>query len=166
MILFLDFDRTLFNNERFYNALEFGLIFSEKAVVVDNLGEYLYEDTIDFLKKRKSLGDKLVLVTRGNLIVQKTKAEKTSVLGLVDHDIYVEKPKSKGEAISEYIQESELDSEKMVFVDDTIAELEDVMNTCNNVSVIRMRRRSARNAGQEALHLTEVANFEELDRIL
>lgn len=79
MLFLLDFDRTIFDTEKFYNALEKGLIIPSEALNLESIGMYMYEDTLPFLQRRTEMGDTLILVTRGELVIQKTKVENSGI---------------------------------------------------------------------------------------
>lgn len=167
MIFFLDFDRTLFDTEKFYNALERALIVPEDVLSISDIKNFLYADSLPFLDERKVAGDSLILASRGTIIIQKTKAEQSGILAYLSDALYVEPGTSKGSAIQAYLAEHPVvEGEKAFFLDDTITELEEVQKQCPSVQSVRMRRASARNAGQEAPHLTEVKNFSELKALL
>ena len=74
MIIFIDLDRTVFNAHRFLNDLVRGAL-NEEPFSLSQFPQYVYHDAVPFLQKRKELGDTIVLVTRGDPEVQKTKAD-------------------------------------------------------------------------------------------
>jgi len=165
MIFFLDFDRTLFDTEKFYNALERALIVPGNPVTVEDLARYLYADSIPFLEERTRAGDICILVSRGEVVIQKTKAENSAIIPYLSDALYVGPGKSKGDAIQTYLN-MHPGTQKSFFLDDTITELEQVAEKCSDVTVVRMRRVTARNAGQEAPHLAEVKDFAGLKALL
>lgn len=165
MLFFLDFDRTIFDTEKFYNALEKGLIIPSEALSLESIEQYMYEDTLPFLQRRTEMGDTLILVTRGELVIQKTKVENSGIASFFLEKLYVQNEESKDAAISAYLGRHEVTG-KTCFVDDTISELEAVKAHCPEVLVVRMRRSTAKNAGTEAPHLLTAATFAELESVV
>lgn len=165
MIFFLDFDRTLFDTEKFYNALERGLIMPSDSVILADIGKYLYEDTLNFLESRNKNGDKCVLVSRGEVLIQNTKFESSGLSKYFLHALYVDGNKTKADVIKDYLDKNPT-QDKLFFIDDTIKELEGVISSIPKINTVRMRRISAKNHGQEEKNLTEVANFNDLVSIL
>ena len=162
MMYFLDFDRTLFDTERFYNALERGLIIPDDALSLDQLSSFLYADTLPFLKRHQD--DTLVLVTRGERLIQETKVLNTLIEDFFDELLYVPEG-SKGVAIEAYLNaHPEQAGVPMFFLDDTIAELESIRTHFpDTLTVVRMRRLTAKNAGEPASHLNEAYTLDEFE---
>lgn len=63
--IFLDFDRTLFDTDRFYNKLERQEVIGGLCKDNLNLADFLYPDAIPFLKSCQNAGWKCCLVTFG-----------------------------------------------------------------------------------------------------
>lgn len=165
MIFFIDFDRTIFNAHGFLNDLVHDAL-AEKAFDIKRFPRYVYPDAIPFLENRKAQGDTLVLVTRGNPEVQKTKAQYAEVLSYFSEAQFVaEGPKSQ--AIGTYLEAHPIQKdEQAYFIDDTVFELQDVKNMHPFIVPIRMRRADAKNHHIESPELTEVADFTEFENRL
>ncbi|XKT74497.1 MAG: hypothetical protein ACJKTH_00145 [Patescibacteria group bacterium UBA2163] len=163
MLFFLDFDRTLFNTEAFYNALEADFILGTQNVTLSDLSPFLYDDVSGFLAAWKKAGHELVVVTRGVEEVQKAKLENTRLISRITEALYVTEG-GKSEAIRRYLaQHSE--NTPAVFADDSLNELADVRDNVPGVQVVRMRRPTAKNAGEEAPEFIAVQNLFELEKV-
>lgn len=162
MTLYLDFDRTLFDTRRFYNALEKDFIFGEKVVSAETVRSFLYEDTVLFLKKQREKGVRLVVVTRGDEKAQGFKVRHSGVEELVDAVFYV--PEGiKAAAIQKDLTQGE---PPHVFIDDQRVELEAVQEELEVVTPVRMRRETAENSGEEFTGFLEVASLLEFETML
>ena len=164
MIIFIDLDRTVFNAHRFLNDLVRGAL-NEEPFSLSQFPQYVYHDAVPFLQKRKELGDTIVLVTRGDPEVQKTKAHYSGVLDFFSEALYVSSG-PKASPIGEYLEVHPVGDNKVYFVDDTVFELQDVKETHPFIEVIRMRREDAKNHHIESPHIISVRNFTEFDALL
>lgn len=162
MTLYLDFDRTLFDTRRFYNALESGFVYEESAFSAETLQSLLYEDTVPFLKRQREKGVRLVVVTRGDEKVQGFKVKHSGVEGLVDAVFYVPEG-TKAAAIQKDLSQRQ---PPHVFIDDQHAELEAVKESLPEVTPVRMRRKTAENSGEEFAGFLEVASLTEFETML
>lgn len=164
MIIFVDLDRTIFNAHHFLNDLVRGAI-KEEPFSLSRFPAYVYEDALSFLKKRKELGDTLVLVTRGDPEVQETKARYSGVLEFFSHAFYVPSG-PKATPIGDYLASYDVGAEQVYFIDDTVFELDDVKTTHPSIRVIRMKRPDAKNLHIAAPHLQEVSSFDEFQELI
>lgn len=159
MIYFLDLDRTIFNTHAFINDLVRSVT-TGTQFERESFPKYLYPDALEFLKREKERGSTLVLVTRGDPEVQKTKAEYLGILPFFNETCFVpEGPKAV--PIASFLQGRE-SSEESCFVDDTIFELMDVQKTVPRVKIIRMRRPDSKNVHEETPEMQSVSSFDEL----
>jgi FMN phosphatase YigB (HAD superfamily) len=141
--IFLDFDRTLFDTERFYNSLE--LIYIE-GIIAGNIGadfsKFLYPDVLSFIWNSRKAGFVCHLVTFGRRNVQECKFKLSGLEPYFDQMFYVEQG-SKADVIKKYL-DSGVSCEKMVFIDDTVEHLEAFAAQFPNSTVLRMARPGAR----------------------
>ena len=159
--IFLDFDRTLFDTERFYNSLELTYI---EGIIAGNIGadfsQFLYPDVRSFIWNVRAAGFYCHLVTFGRRSVQECKFKLSGLEPYFDQMFYVEQG-IKAEIIKNYLN-SVVSFEKVVFIDDTIEHLEAFVAEIPTGQVIRMARPGAKGS--------EVANnrfsiFKDLDSV-
>jgi FMN phosphatase YigB (HAD superfamily) len=141
--IFLDFDRTLFDTEAFYNSLELTHI---EGIMAGQLGadfsRFLYKDVISFMCNAKEAGYQCHLVTFGRRTVQECKVKLSGIESYFTELFYVEQG-SKAEVIKNYL-DSGVSCEKAIFIDDTIAHLEQLRLLAPQVVPIRMARPGAK----------------------
>ncbi len=139
----LDFDRTLFDTELFYNSLELTCICgqSESRLGVDYSG-FIYPDVLEFLQKCQKAQYLCLLVTFGRQSVQEFKFKNSGIEPYFFKTFYVEQG-SKAEAIKKYL-DSGVSCEKLVFIDDTIGHLETFAKEFPAAAVLRMARPGAK----------------------
>ncbi len=144
--IFLDFDRTLFDTERFYNSLELTYI---EGIIAGNIGadfsRFLYPDVLSFIWNVRVAGFCCHLVTFGRRSVQECKFKLSGLEPYFDQTFYVEQG-SKAEIIKNYI-DSDVSCEKVVFIDDTIEHLEAFVEEIPNGQAFRMARPGAKGSG-------------------
>ncbi len=138
MVIYVDFDHTLFNTTAFVRKME--EVTNKKISDIDiksipeiseknkiDLKEFLYEDSIPFLEKYKDYN--LVLLTKGNYEYQEFKILKTNISKYFKEKIITEKEKG----------DLEIDYQKGIFIDDNPREIESIMKNSPYL-VIRMKR--------------------------
>ena len=138
MVIYVDFDHTLFNTTAFVRQME--EVTNKKISDIDiksipeiseknkiDLKEFLYEDSIPFLEKYKDYN--LVLLTKGNYEYQEFKILKTNISKYFKEKIITEKEKG----------DLEIDYQKGIFIDDNPREIESIMKNSPYL-VIRMKR--------------------------
>lgn len=154
MMYFIDFDRTAFDTDSFIESLkthpvaaQFSTL-SEPALstalntaVADGIlsftpGElslFLYEDAGRFLRDKEN---GVMLITYGNEALQRAKVE-SALHGIPRISTIYTGEVRKGEYLAPHIR---MYGQSPVFVDDSIVELETMMNTCPGVVIYEMRR--------------------------
>lgn len=120
--IFLDFDRTLFETERFYNELEKGVVINNSVPKDIDLNKFLYPDVLSFLQACRKAEWKCYLVTFGERVVQESKFQGCNISEYFDGAFYVESGSKV--AIIEKTLESSVPHENIYFIDDTIEHLE------------------------------------------
>ena len=138
MVIYVDFDHTLFNTTAFVRKME--EVTNKKISDIDiksipeiseknkiDLKEFLYEDSIPFLEKYKDYN--LVLLAKGNYEYQEFKILKTNISKYFKEKIITEKEKG----------DLEIDYQKGIFIDDNPREIESIMKNSPYL-VIRMKR--------------------------
>ena len=97
--IFLDFDRTLFDTESFYNSLEItyieGII---SGAIGADLTKFLYPDAVSFLQYCRNADYSCHLLTFGRRNIQECKFKLTNIETYFDQLFYVEQG-SKAEVI-------------------------------------------------------------------
>lgn len=141
--IFLDFDRTLFDTEAFYNSLELTYI---EGIIAGQLGadlsRFIYPDVISFMCNAKEAGYYCHLVTFGSRNIQECKVKLSGLEPYFTELFYVERG-SKAAVIKNYL-DSDVSCEKAIFVDDTIEHLERVGIMLPQIVLIRMTRPGAK----------------------
>ena len=164
MTIFLDFDRTLFDTDAFYRELERRILSVGffKNVFNLTLSEFLYPDTIDFLKKNKN--HTLILITYGNKKIQRAKVTRCHITDYFSEVIYTNK--LKGEPIKRMLEEQNY-TKPIVFIDDKLQQLDSVSFLCPGVEVVRIKRPGQPNSTEERCNnCHEVTNLQELHLLL
>jgi len=164
MTIFLDFDRTLFDTDAMYRELERRVLSVRflKNLFNLTLSEFLYPDTVDFLKKNKN--HTLILITYGNKKIQRAKVKRCSITDYFSEVIYTDE--LKGEPIKRILKEKKY-TKPIVFVDDTPYQLDSVSSLCPSVEVVRIKRSGQPNSTEERCNdCHEVTNMKELSTLL
>ncbi len=171
MILFLDFDGTLFHTEAFKKKTGTEHISCvEKAehcldLLSRNSNSYvekfLFADTVDFLKNHKHT--RLILLTFGNKEYQKAKVMKSGILHFFKNQIFVEN-ELKGDTVKRMFPDTR---ETMFFLDDDIVQLHSMKERCPHVNVVRMRRVEITSGSDiKQNDFSEVSNLKEFAQLL
>lgn len=120
--IFLDFDRTLFDTNRFYHEHEHFLFESvQKPDFTDNFARFLYDDVLYFLKWCQGSGHHCYLLMFGSREVQEPKFQLCNIAEYFTETFYVEQG-SKVDAVYQYVRG--ITKDKIIFIDDTISHLE------------------------------------------
>jgi FMN phosphatase YigB (HAD superfamily) len=158
--IFLDFDRTLFDTEAFYNSLELTHI---EGIIAGQLGadfsRFLYSDAISFMCNAKVAGYNCHLVTFGRRSVQECKVKLSGLEPYFAELFYMEQG-SKAEVIHKYLN-SGVSCEKVVFIDDSIEHLAQVHELLPQVISIRMARPGAKGSEVVNNRFLRVLDLEE-----
>ena len=89
--IFLDFDRTLFDTEAFYNSLELTYI---EGIIAGKLGadlsRFIYQDVISFMCNAKGSGFACHLITFGRRSIQECKVRLSGLEPYFTELFYVE----------------------------------------------------------------------------
>ena len=143
MILLLDFDGTLFRTKKYKKETGTANIscversdYCFKILVEHGEADaFLFPDTVDFLKNYAQHHP--VLLTFGDKEYQKAKVSQSGIFHLFTDAIFTG-TEMKGDVIKRMFPSTE---EKMVFLDDDFAQLQNMKARCPNVVGIRMRRK-------------------------
>ena len=158
--LFLDFDRTLFDTEAFYNSLELTYI---EGIIAGAIGadfsRFLYPDVIRFMQKCQKAGYLCHLVTFGRRSVQECKVKLSGIEPYFGELFYVEQG-SKAVIIENYLN-SGVSHEKVLFIDDTLEHLEDFTQLVSGGVPVRMRRSGAKGSDIEDGRFQTCSNLDE-----
>lgn len=141
--MFLDFDRTLFDTEQFYEWLGEDRFSKTLDLISGRIPEpdfasYLYHDTVDFLLDvRKDY--RLVLLTYSvNLALQRKKLRGSGIIPLVDDVLIVQR--DKGLEAKEYLQRIGDSGWEHLFVDDAPENVVEMKKTNPEIRCIRIER--------------------------
>lgn len=115
--------------------------------------EFVYDDTVEFLKYLKSQNHKIHVLTWGEKEYQKEKLIASKLYDYFDEKIYAE--------ILKY--ELDIDFANGIFIDDSIRDLEGLYNK-NAKQVYRIRRANGKNAKKE-LNIKEIPEFNSLKEL-
>lgn len=163
--LFLDFDRTLFDTEAFYNSLELTYI---EGIIAGNLGadfsRFIYPEVSGFMCNTKKSGWLCHLVTFGRKSVQECKVKLSGLESFFDQKFYVEQG-SKATVMKNYL-DSAVSCEKVVFVDDHEQYLRDFIGAIPHGRAVRCCRLGAKGSELPSSEFENIANLDELYLIL
>jgi len=163
--VFLDFDRTLFNTEAFYNHLELTHLEDVNASYTSaNFAKFLYPDVIRFMQNCQSENYLCHLVTFGRRATQEGKLRLTGLEPYFSQLFYVEQG-SKAEIIKNYLKTSVF-CEKVAFIDDTRSHLEDFNLLIPDGIAIRMCRPGAKGSDIEDPRFQTCSNLDEFLSLL
>ena len=150
-VLFLDFDRTLFDTDKLYEWLgkeRFTRILELTGGVIDppDYASYLYPDTAPFLKKMRASYRLVLLTFAQNTKLQRMKVRGSGIVPLLDDVIITigdeQGQTGKGDAIREYQKRTGDSGWEHIFVDDNPDNLREVKIMNPDVRVIRIDRPS------------------------
>ena len=161
MHIFFDFDRTLFDTERFYNALEATHI---AGVVRTRFGHdwssFLYPDVLDFLEFGRHRGWKYHLVTFGDQTIQEYKFQACGIENYFTEVFYVEQGE-KADFIKNYVKDT-ISPKNIVFIDDSVNHLETFAKVLPTALPIRMCRPNAKGSDIQAPAIQTVSSLTDL----
>lgn len=158
--IFLDFDRTLFDTERFYNELEKGAFINNSAIKDINLDKFLYPDVLSFLQACKEAEWNCFLVTFGDRTVQKVKFKDCNISEYFAGTFYVESGSKV--AVIEKAVESNVPHENIYFIDDTIEHLEAFSHVLQEANAIKMSRPGAKGSETKDSRFYTVSNLNQV----
>ena len=115
--------------------------------------EFVYEDSVEFIKYLKSKNHKLYVVTWGEKEFQKEKLQASKLYNYFDEIVYAEQLK----------YELDLDYKNGIFVDDSIRDLEGLYNK-QAKQVFRIKRPNGKNSDKE-LNIKEILEFNSLKQL-
>jgi len=144
--IFLDFDRTVFDTERFYNAIERAFMLDKDLdVPMISLENFLYTDVTGFLTTAVDKGHKLYLVTYGAREIQEPKFFGCNIGQYFAKAFYVEQGR-KVDVVTSHLNElvEPVPCENIIFIDDTLSHLEDFAKELPHTHMLRMCRSGAK----------------------
>lgn len=163
--LFLDFDRTLFDTELFYNSLELQYVLGMQRFPKGvDFSKFIYPDVIPQLNLCKRLGFTICLVTFGERAVQEYKFQASGLVPYFKDMFYVEQG-SKAAGIKGHL-DSAVSCEKIIFVDDTVQHLEAFSQLIPSGIPIRMQRVGAKGSKLQDRRYISIENLVQLDQIM
>lgn len=112
--------------------------------------EFVYDDSVEFIKYLKSRNNKLYILTWGEKQFQEEKLRASKLYDYFDGIIYAERLKYT----------LEIDYENGIFVDDSIRDLEGLYSQ-NAKQVFRIKRKNGKNSDKE-LNIKEILEFDSL----
>ncbi len=152
--------QTLLNMKRLFKELS-----KEKGIPLENFiepleelynrcSDFVYDDSVEFLKYLRHNGDKLYILTWGDKEFQKEKIISSKLDQFVDGIIYAEQLK--------YTLDN-VDYKNGIFIDDSIRDLEGIYNR-NAKKVIRIKRKNGKNS-QKEMNIKGIPKFESLKEL-
>lgn len=146
-VLFLDFDRTLFDTERFYEWLGEDRYAQILALIsgrreAPDYASFLYPETLEFLRVMRPRYRVVLLSYSVNLLLQRRKVRESGVASLCDDVLIVQK--DKGSAATEYLSRFAPSAWRHVFVDDEQGNISDVKSAHPQFLVIQIGDRKER----------------------
>ncbi|MBI2108849.1 MAG: hypothetical protein HYT93_01525 [Parcubacteria group bacterium] len=169
MRILLDFDWTLFNTEQYKKEMGLENIscveHSNRCLKIlkehGKAGMFLFPDTVDFLKNHSQ--HRLILVTFGDKKYQKAKVQQSGILNLFSESIFTG-TEMKGDIIKRIFKHAE---EKIIFLDDDFAQLQNMKKQCPHIVGIRMRRKEMKYGSDiKQTEFPEVSNLNEFAQLL
>lgn len=177
-ILFLDFDRTLFDTEQFYNWLgeeRFERILALTGGHIDppDYATYVYPDTVHFLRHMRKTHRIVILTFALNTVLQRKKLRGSGIIPLCD-DVLITKggannSMGKGEMARDYLLRAGDSGWEHTFVDDSPENIDDVKRINPDIRCIRIDRDPV---SEEMIHKdflkpdAIVTNLNELEALL
>ncbi len=159
--IFLDFDRTLFDTEQFYNSLELTYI---EGIIAGSIGadfsRFLYPDVLSFILNVREANFSCHLVTFGRRGVQECKFKLSGLEPYFDQMFYVEQG-SKASVIQTYL-EIGIPGTVAYFVDDSVEHLSVVATQVPVVTPIRICRPGAKGSKVLDDRFTTIQSLDEL----
>ncbi len=154
--LILDFDRTVFDTDRFmadYADRIHALVAGTDHFTEGELYKYVFPDVHIAIAKAKERGIRVALLTQtsGTTDFQKQKAEAAGLLSEMDEILFVEKGQAKGKMLAERLG-SKI---KGVCVDDMAEIAESITANCPQVKFVQIDRRHAK-LGDDVSSIEEV----------
>lgn len=155
-ILFLDFDRTLFNTDQFYDWLgvdRYSRILDLLAGTIDapDFSMMVYADVTPFLVKAKKT-HRLVLLTYSlNTTLQRRKIRGSGLVSFFDDVIMTQG--SKGIEAKNYLIRTEHAEKGHTFIDDTPKNIDDMKTENPEIRTVRIERVAL--TPQELIHHTK-----------
>lgn len=158
--VFLDFGRTLFDTEAFYNYLELKYIKGTEAISDDtDFSNFLYPDVIRFIQNCQSENYLCYLVTFGERSIQEGKVKLSGIEKYFDQLFYVEQG-SKAIIIENYLKTT-TSSEKVIFIDDTVNHWKDFTRLIPDGIAIRICRLGAKGSDIVDSRLQTCSNLDD-----
>lgn len=148
-VLFLDFDRTLFDTDQFYvwlgeNRFERILKISSGELAPPNFNEYLYHDTLEFLKVAAKTHRIVLLTYALNTVLQRKKIRGSGIIPLLDDVIITQGDANgktgKGDAAHNYLARIGDSGWEHAFVDDAPENIDEVKRHNPEIRTIRIDR--------------------------
>lgn len=148
-ILFLDFDRTLFDTDAFYlwlgpNRVERLAQVVSSATPAPDFRTYLYPDTIDFLRTAHKTHRLVLLTYTVNTALQEKKVRESGVLPFFDDVLMAQGEEGnrtgKGTLAHAYVAAKGASGHEHLFVDDTPQNIDEVKRMNPAIRCVRIDR--------------------------
>jgi FMN phosphatase YigB (HAD superfamily) len=161
-VLFLDFDRPLFDTDQFYDWLgadRFSRILDLSAgrIEAPDFSSMVYPDTIMFLKRAKKTHRLVLLTYTVNTVLQRRKVRGSGLVPFFDDIIMTQN--NKGFEAKKYLMQMEgsgwpaCSEMEHVFVEDTPKNIDDMKIVNPQIKTVRIERVSL--TPEESVHTTE-----------
>ncbi len=148
-MLFLDFDRTLFDTDKFYewigeDSVERILKLTSGAITPPDFSLFLYADSVEFLRWARTEHQLVLLTYTINTTLQKKKIWGSGIVSLVDEVIMVSGGdvglSGKGAAVKNYLLHINKLGLEHIFIDDSPQNIDEVKRMNPKIRCIRIDR--------------------------
>ena len=148
-VMFLDFDRTLFDTDKFYewiggDSVERILKLTSGAITPPDFSLFLYADSIQFLRWVRATHQLVLLTYTVNTTLQKKKIDGSGIVPLLDEVIMVsggeEGLSGKGVAAKNYLLHINKPEWEHIFIDDSPQNIDEVKQINPKIRCIRIDR--------------------------
>jgi FMN phosphatase YigB (HAD superfamily) len=177
-VLFLDFDRTLFDTDQFYDWLgedRFERILALTGGHIDppDFAAYLYPDTMHFLKNIRKTYRVVILTYALNTLLQRKKLRGSGIIPFCDDVLIAQggegEMTGKGEIAKDYLARVGDSGWEHVFVDDAPMNIDEVKRANPDMRCIRIDRAPLKKGLLHDAHMKPdaiVTNLTELEALL
>jgi len=156
-VIFLDFDRTLFDTAQFYDWLGHDVETALEALVEGrveepNFASMLYSDTLSFLERARHTHQLVLLTYTMNTPLQKKKINGSGVTPYFDHVIMThgtrEGESGKGLGAKDYLATHHSTGQN-IFIDDVLANITEVKRMNPEIRCVRIDRTLSEGVGTD-----------------
>lgn len=147
--MFLDFDRTLFDTDKFYEWIGENRVLrltqlTSREIPPPDFSQFLYDDTVAFLQRVRGTHKLILLTYTINIVLQEMKMQGSGILEYFDEVIMVSGENGglsgKGTAAREFLMRVNEPGWEHVFIDDSPHNIDEIKRMNPEISCIRIDR--------------------------